>query len=912
MRKYQDAHAAISKRSREEAVLTGAVKSLRHVPNFGKSVQNVIMSQEMLAVQNNKMRSFESLNDKWIDRNSVLAAPLGADVFLSCDRINSILGCPRFFHNDFIIDENKRPDARTRFPYSNEARDAAKKIQCLLARNLMRRNDSAKKLQQTYRTYVAHMRFKRIVYACLAAVSIIQKFYRKRIGRYRQRKKRYITVVRHILTIQAAFRRRREVKRLPAMRAELEARRLKLQQDRLAAAERASKKKRGRERRCHFHAIKIQRWLRGIVWRCWIRKLHTSQIVIAYGWRRFWRRHFRPYGKKIFAFYQACRIRIIVTRIQKAYRGYRGRNKAAKARLLLAAKERQRTTYEHMHVLKKFNSSPLARGEGHWYGENDQDLNASKIPSQMAQIETLTTRILEGKLPSKYVSDEFTQKMDKAQLITLAILSAFANKADGYLDDVALGACKSYLKPVKQKLPHSVVFLQNETGKYHSNPLESTLEVPKLHQSSLVSTFPSPFSALPPLSPMEGTSRPFSPTEGSSPPPSPIESKLGGSRHTHLAPLTRMGRGTKGAIGPPTLDDGNIGGGGGDGADAPEVSEAPSPNISKKGSPANTKGTMEREAGAGIHAFDASDGARNHMHGCGHAPLGPLSRQSSKSSLSSLWPDAKASDEGNQHEVAKSFFEESMALDATRTMPERNKMLLSSGRLMGSGSLAGPRKLRSRGLHPMSQTSLSTALSTLNSTSLTQLAAPATVAKTLGGTTWRGTGTGTSIFGEIDNSSPLDELRAAWLALRGSEDPSELFWTTALAVNRLRIGEIVEFGMFEPMQTVYWRVMLTGRLPPDLILHAVLLRRWTKEANRECVRTVQAYRRAAPPQRACKLCLEPFPFLSQLHRWGGDNCQRLHTMTWVPPAAYKPLVAIFIRKCQHVGSHWALKAKREP
>ncbi len=58
-----------------------------------------------------------------------MAQPLGAELFLSmnAERGAHLFGAPRYY-NDEVYKEHVPPDGTKRFPYSNEAHVAAKKI----------------------------------------------------------------------------------------------------------------------------------------------------------------------------------------------------------------------------------------------------------------------------------------------------------------------------------------------------------------------------------------------------------------------------------------------------------------------------------------------------------------------------------------------------------------------------------------------------------------------------------------------------------------------------------------------------------------------------------------------------------------------------------------------------------------
>jgi hypothetical protein len=89
------------------------------------------ISHEMQLLANERLELYTRKEISiWDDRNSRIAKPWGSEVYLTNDRGNNILGAPRYYQDD-MNDDSQLPDARTRFPYSNEANEAAKKITLL-------------------------------------------------------------------------------------------------------------------------------------------------------------------------------------------------------------------------------------------------------------------------------------------------------------------------------------------------------------------------------------------------------------------------------------------------------------------------------------------------------------------------------------------------------------------------------------------------------------------------------------------------------------------------------------------------------------------------------------------------------------------------------------------------------------
>ena len=64
------------------------------------------------------------------------------------------------------------------------------------------------------------------------------------------------------------------------------------------------RKGRGKVHREAVFIRRIQSLVRGILWRKQLKKMHQAQIKIRRLWRKYWGKHYRPYGKKILKAYR--------------------------------------------------------------------------------------------------------------------------------------------------------------------------------------------------------------------------------------------------------------------------------------------------------------------------------------------------------------------------------------------------------------------------------------------------------------------------------------------------------------------------------------------------------------------------------------------------------------------------------
>lgn len=112
-----------------------------------------LLSDELQARSSAKFESFETVVSKWTDRHSIIAAPLGAEIYLQDERCSTILGSPQFYHdrlNTLHDAEGTKAvldAARVRFKYSDEAHAAAKVVAGRFVKILRIRNRAAAVLQ---------------------------------------------------------------------------------------------------------------------------------------------------------------------------------------------------------------------------------------------------------------------------------------------------------------------------------------------------------------------------------------------------------------------------------------------------------------------------------------------------------------------------------------------------------------------------------------------------------------------------------------------------------------------------------------------------------------------------------------------------------------------------------------------
>ena len=172
--------------SRKKMIREAALQSARRTESYKFKYGNrngINISNEMQLLMQEKLSQYTRKDTSiWEDRNSRIARPWGAEVYLENERGEDMLGAPRYFNND-MDNPNELPDGRTRFPYSNEAHAAAKKITLLFTDKLMVKHWAASVLQKHYKAHKVREKWHWASVGLLMASRKIKFFLKKRFVR---------------------------------------------------------------------------------------------------------------------------------------------------------------------------------------------------------------------------------------------------------------------------------------------------------------------------------------------------------------------------------------------------------------------------------------------------------------------------------------------------------------------------------------------------------------------------------------------------------------------------------------------------------------------------------------------------------------------------------------------------------
>ena len=228
-----------------------------------------LLSEELSTLQAAKLEFVNANTSKWQDRNSIIAAPLGAEMFLHNERCSVMLGAPRFYHDvlkhphEDAHGRSVPPDTTIRFAYSMEAHAAAKVLTGRMARSLLRRQHAASIIGRNYLGYLRLRLFREECRRKTAAIRKIQFFCRKRLERTRQRQRRTALRLLCCITLQCFFRMALARRRVQRHRHKRIYRAARYIQRFIAWCPVERRRQRGRRRRADVHAVRIQSLVRG-------------------------------------------------------------------------------------------------------------------------------------------------------------------------------------------------------------------------------------------------------------------------------------------------------------------------------------------------------------------------------------------------------------------------------------------------------------------------------------------------------------------------------------------------------------------------------------------------------------------------------------------------------------------------
>jgi len=438
----------------------------------------ISMEMASLAAERSQLIDPERGGDKWTTKSSLISAPLlASDMYLHCDRGSSslLLQGPRFYHGELSAATEDPatsmpvPPDVSRFPYSDEAHAASKKLSAKLAKNLARRHYAAAVLQRSYRAMRSMQQFRREVQEAHMACRKLQCLWRKRLMSTRERR-RILNRLNHAATrIQCLGRRflaRRVVR--SKIRRKLHSAVITITRF-MCFVKKEVKRRRGRSARRRIHATRIQSRWRALLGRRRLRRMIWAKRRIWVYWRAKWMRKKGVYARRLFNF---LRQSILIRRAQRVHgvmRGFLGRRRFHRERLQQRAYERQRGTIENEAIrgelerdIRERCYSWITQPNGRTGTELQRDttvdfmkiLDVSSAALLHPSYDKNGKNKLERRLPifPEMPLEPLLEEGGRRRAISLAVLSVFCNHPHGMIDWAALEVCKQFLTPVRSGL----------------------------------------------------------------------------------------------------------------------------------------------------------------------------------------------------------------------------------------------------------------------------------------------------------------------------------------------------------------------------------------------------------------------------------------------------------------------------
>ena len=332
--------------SKDELTALAALRAGDHIENYRFRKSNTIVeSAEMRLCLDSRTDLYNNAESKWENRNSLMAAPHGSEMYLQSDGDPAtLLGSTRYYFDEL---SDKTPvDAKTKFPYSQDAHYAAKILTQVYRKRVQLRQFSAIQTQRVYRGYVTRREVSKYVATRLNAMLVIYRFCKKILRKLHKIKRKEIERRNRARAIQRLGRQylsRKQTHMVDEIRVYLIVKRIqrflrkRLKERRIA---------RGIKRRQDLHSTRLCSWSRGCLGRMRVHRIHSARFFIMYYWRRYFRRRHMRFIKNVQRLYRSYKLGEAVRCIQGNTRMFLIRRKYIKNHLECAAKERQRFTGE--------------------------------------------------------------------------------------------------------------------------------------------------------------------------------------------------------------------------------------------------------------------------------------------------------------------------------------------------------------------------------------------------------------------------------------------------------------------------------------------------------------------------------------------------------------------------------------
>jgi hypothetical protein len=437
-------------------------KDSRHGPPLSSELQgNFMLKKEFYSSLSN-----DSL---WSDRNSIIAAPYSAELYLENERAMSevFLGAPRYYYHELARPEI--PNARPRFPYDRVAHRSAKIITRCFRLNLNRRLHAAFVIKRSMRRYVSTKLSQLELFLLNRSMTKLQQLFRRRRNLFKENAAIY-------RQLHAEAREKKRLAREEDERRNREGAKkifLTIAWAHLTRRARAfihrKRRERGIRRREYNFACRVQATFRGQRTRRELKRRRDAGIFLLCAMRKHWRRKHLKDVLKIQRVYRNYQLKRAVISIQNLVRRKAAMRRRDRVVLEMVAHERNRANRECLVLTDYLQQLSL---DLRWMDDEEQ-VPFITTEDHLKRIDFYCLAVLcghplqamdpyiESVHPADFGEDDYaevaprlvtTSAHSHEQRVVIAILNLFINRPGSCLDGNVFSILRDsgWLRPKKR------------------------------------------------------------------------------------------------------------------------------------------------------------------------------------------------------------------------------------------------------------------------------------------------------------------------------------------------------------------------------------------------------------------------------------------------------------------------------
>jgi hypothetical protein len=461
-------------------------KNSRHDLPLSYELQgNLVLKQEFYSSHSN--------DSIWSDRNSIIAAPHSAEIYLENERAMSdvFLGAPRYYYHE--LTRSVIPDARPRFPYDRVAHQSAKVITRSFRMNLNRRLHAAFVIKRSMRRYVSTKLSQMELFLLIRAMIKLQQLFRRRRNLYKENAAIY-------RQLHAEVREKKRLAREEDERRNREGAKkifLTIAWAHLTRRARAfihrKRRERGIRRREYNFACRVQAAFRGQRTRRELKKRKDAGIFLLCALRKCWRRKHLKDVLKIQRVYRNYQLKRAVISIQNLARRKAAMRRRDRVVLEMVADERNRANRECLVMTDYLHQLSL---DLRWMNDEEQ-VPFITTHDHLKRIDFYCLTVLsahplqamepylESVHPADFGEDDYAEVAPRLisrathsheQRLVIAILNLFINRPGSCLDGAVFAIIRDsgWLRPKKKSSSSPFSFPREAWESLEKIPLLNT------------------------------------------------------------------------------------------------------------------------------------------------------------------------------------------------------------------------------------------------------------------------------------------------------------------------------------------------------------------------------------------------------------------------------------------------------